>query len=142
MKITCAVVPAAAVAAVVLGSWDVSAQTASVFVNQKLDNKHLEINGADYDNSVSVDIDLADIQGSPGGINAEEGDDNLQDNSADVDFTADSAETTVNQELLDSSFNRDSADFTPSDVHNSAFVNVNVPNEFVGTFGLNAAAGA
>jgi len=129
-------------AAVALCSWGATAQTASVVVQQTINGEHLELNGADYDNSVSVDIDLSDVVANPSGINTEEGDFNLQENTADVPLSADTAKASVQQELLDSSFNRDSAELTPSQVFNSATVNVNLQDENIGIFGLNAAAGA
>jgi len=104
--------------------------------------KDLELNGADYDNSVSVDIDLATVLANPAGINTADGDDNIQENTADVPLSADTAKSSVQQELLNSSFNRDSAELSPSRVFNSATLNIDVQDESIGIFGVNAAAGA
>jgi hypothetical protein len=127
-------------ACVVAAATPVALAAPAVVIDQALLDQVFEIPGTDYENTIDLDVDAADVQTNPSGLNTEKGDFNLQENHS-VPFASD-AETVALQSLINNTFNTESAELENSVVRNSVDIAITASDDLTAAVGVNTAAGA
>jgi hypothetical protein len=111
-----------------------------VVIDQVLVDEEFQLNGMDDINLVTLPLDGDVVQGDPDGVNASEGEQNVQENKGVV--TPDPADSLLRQNLTNNSFNTDPADAANPVLHNTVDFSIASDGPITEDIAVNAAAGA
>ena len=107
---------------------------------QVLTDEEFQLNGMDDINLVTLPLDGDVVQGDPDGVNASEGEQNVQENKDVV--TPDPADSLLRQNLTNNSFNTDPADAANPVLHNTVDFSIASDGPITEDIAVNTAAGA
>jgi hypothetical protein len=111
----------------------------SVETIQVLETKEFQLDGMDDINLVTLPLDGDVVQGDPDGVNASDGEQNVQENKDVV--TPDPADSLLRQNLTNNSFNTDPADAANPLLHNTVDFSIASDGPITEDIAVNAAAG-